>query len=522
MTLLGCATTENDEIVMEAEQILPPLETAATAPPERPNRPPVPERERLPRPARVVNLGQTSDLPPLAPVNYLASDANIYGSLTVMNDGVVGRFEQKDRDDRLEFVIDIEREGFYRLEFLVITYGGYKENYLFINDMPEGKFSAENENEFAVSSVRNVYFEAGTHTVAITAEWGWIAIQSLTVTEEGGIDSSIYEVPITLVNPNADDNALALMSFLAMNYGLYSLAGQQSQGDWRNDHGLFGGEAGFIYEQTGKRPAVIGLDMIDYSLSRVARGTTSREVEAAIEAWENNAIVTFCWHWNAPTPYIDGTWWSAFYTDHSKKDFFKKIMDGNDPEGYQLLLDDIDEIAKQLGRLNDAGVPILWRPLHEASGGWFWWGTDRDSYLKLWKLMFERLNDHHGLTNLIWVWNGQHKDWYPGDEYVDIIGEDIYPGERVYASQVNKFLEAKAYTEAPKMVAMTENGCLFDPELAKRDGAMWSFWCIWNGDFATTEQFNEFDMLRQVYNSDLVLTWEDLPDLKSYPIYFEY
>ena len=525
--LVGCAAVldssdgNNSESSMEIGQELAQTETEITETnAARPVRPPVPERERLPRPERVIRTLQSGENATLAPVEYLAAEASIYGSLAIMEDGAVGRFEQKDKEDRLEFVIEIEREGFYRLDFSAKTFGGYKENYLFLDDVAAGKFSADSE-ELAVASVRNVYFAEGIHTAAVTAEWGWIAIQALTVAEEGEADHSIYDIPITLVNPNADDNALGLMSFLVMNYGVVSLSGQQSQGDWKRDHGLFGGEAAFIYQQTGKRPAVIGLDMIDYSLSRVGMGTRSYEVEAAIEAWENNAIVTFCWHWNAPAPYIDGTWWSAFYTDHSKKGFFKKIMDGKDPEGYQLLLDDIDEIAAQLGRLNDAGVPVLWRPLHEASGGWFWWGTDRESYLKLYKLLFERLNDYHGLTNLIWVWNGQHKDWYPGDAYVDIIGEDIYAGERVYTSQVNKFLAAVDYTEAPKLVAMTENGCLADPELMMRDGGMWSYWCVWNGDFATTEKYTEFAVLKAVYDSDLVLTHEDLPDLKRYPIYVE-
>jgi mannan endo-1,4-beta-mannosidase len=196
-------------------------------------------------------------------------------------------------------------------------------------------------------------------------------------------------------------------------------------------------------------------------------------------------------------------------------------MDGNDPEGYQLLLNDIDAIAVHLARLRDAGVPILWRPLHEASGGWFWWGTDRDSYFKLWNLLFERLTFHHQLNNLIWVWNGQHADWYPGDDTVDIIGEDVYAAERDYSSQAAKFFEAAAYTDAPKIIALTENGVLFDPELAMRDGAMWSWWCVWNGDFVRTERLTEFDMLRRVYESDLVLTLEDLPDLKTFPIYID-
>jgi mannan endo-1,4-beta-mannosidase len=496
-----------------------PSPSVPEGPPEE-SPPSVIVRERLPRPERDFSHLSAPGLSGAEPVTYLAEDANLYGSLEIMDDGAVGRFTQQNPEDMLEFVVEVENEGFYRLEFLMRTMSDYKENYLIVNGAAAGALAANSE-DYEPVEVQRVFLQTGANTVGITSHWGWIAVMSLTVSGETALDPSFFEVPIKLVNPNADDNALGLMSFLAMQYGLYILSGQQSQGDWRQNHGLFGGEAGFIYEQTGKRPAVIGLDFIDYTPSRVALGARSTETEAAILAWNNNAIVTFCWHWNAPTPYIDGTWYRAFYTNHSQRGFFKRIMDGEDPEGYQMLLDDIDVIAVQLTRLRDAGVPILWRPLHEASGGWFWWGTDRESYLKLWKLMFDRLTNHHDLTNLIWVWNGQHKDWYPGDEYVDIIGEDIYAAAHDHSSQSGKFFEAAAYTDAPKMLAMTENGALFDPELAMRDGAMWAWWCVWNGNFVRTEEHTTFDTLRMFYNNGLVLTLEDLPDLKTYPIYID-
>ena len=454
---------------------------------------------------------------PYFTATLMAQDAELYGSLLVLDDGAVGQFEQRDSEDKLEFTVDIEYEGFYKLEFEMRTIGGFKSNYLHINDAPSGEFTADSA-DFSTVEVSRVYFEQGQNTVAVSAHWGWCAIRSLTITTEGALDVSLYNASANLVNPNADENALRLMSFLADTYGNYFLSGQQSQGDRNRNNGLFLAEAKFVYDTTGKRPAVIGLDMMDYSLSRVANGESSFETEAAIEAWEAGAIVTFCWHWNAPTPYIDGTWYSAFYTQHSQNGFFKKIMDGNDPQGYELLLEDIDAIAVQLTRLRDAGVPILWRPLHEASGGWFWWGTDKDSYLKLYKLLFERLTDYHNLTNLIWVWNGQHKDWYPGDEYVDIIGEDVYADAFDYSSQSAKFFEAAEYTDTNKMIVLSENGVLFDPDLAARDGAWWGYWCVWNGNFARSEEYTDFGKLIEVYNHELVLTLDELPDLKTYPI----
>jgi mannan endo-1,4-beta-mannosidase len=202
-------------------------------------------------------------------------------------------------------------------------------------------------------------------------------------------------------------------------------------------------------------------------------------------------------------------------------------MNGEDSEGYDLLMEDIDAIAKQLLVLQEAGVPVLWRPLHEASGGWFWWGASgAEAYKELYVLLYDKLTNEYGLNNLIWLWNGQDAEWYPGDEYVDIIGEDIYPGEQVYTSQIAKFLEATEYTEADKMVVLSENGCIFDPDLAIRDGAMWGFFATWGGEIVSksgglniySEQYTDIEMLKKVYAHESVLTLDELPDLKTYEI----
>ena len=148
-----------------------------------------------------------------------------------------------------------------------------------------------------------------------------------------------------------------------------------------------------------------------------------------------------------------------------------------------LLIRDIDAVANQLKRLQEADVPVLWRPLHEASGGWFWWGASGpEPYIKLYRLLFDRLTKTHNIHNLIWVWNGQDPKWYPGDEYVDIIGIDIYPGERVYSSQAAKFGEIFEWTDKNKIIALTENGCLFDPDLVFRDNVIWSYFGTWSGN----------------------------------------
>ena len=334
------------------------------------------------------------------------------------------------------------------------------------------------------------------------------------------VDESIYKVSKELVNPNATDNAKRLMSYLVDNYGKNVLSGQYC------DTGEFGKEFKVISDVTGKKPAVIGLDMIEYSPSRVENGSSSKAVEFAEQFWKDGGIVTFCWHWNAPSKYIRGEWYKGFSSDSVTIDI-EKIMNGEDQEGYDLLMEDIDAIAQQLLKLQDAGVPILWRPLHEASGGWFWWGKKgAEPYKELYRLLYDKLTNEYKINNLIWVWNGQDPEWYPGDEYVDIIGEDIYPGEQVYTSQINKYLDAVKYTDTPKMVVLSENGCVPDPDLLKRDGAMWGFWCTWGGEFVAqssafykySDTYTDAESLKKFYDNEIVITLDELPDLTQYSI----
>ena len=194
-------------------------------------------------------------------------------------------------------------------------------------------------------------------------------------------------------------------------------------------------------------------------------------------------------------------------------------MNGADPYGKEALDKDIAEIAKQLLRLQDAGVPVLWRPLHEASGGWFWWGAKgAEPYKQLWIYLYDQLTNVYGCNNLIWVWNGQAKDWYPGDEYVDIIGEDIYADNHSYSAQNAKFIELLDYADANKIIALTENGVVFDIDNVVATNARWAWFNTWNGDFVVkygkySETYTEKDILKKAYDSEHVITLDEMPDL---------
>lgn len=454
---------------------------------------------------------------------YEAEQAETSGNVHTESDregysgeGYVTGFEQD--EDACVFTITSPKDDFYDLYFYTAS-SDYKENYLYLDHESVGTIVTE-AGGFEKSVVQRVYLTQGKHQVQISKYWGWIDVDRMELVTAEPIDPSIYEIPATLCNENATQETRRLMSYLCDMYGKNILSGQYC------DTGAFGKEFQVIKKVTGKTPAVLGLDLMEYTPSRVENGSVGHATELAVQHWENGGIVTFCWHWNAPSKYLTGQWYSGFYTEQTNIDL-AKVMNGEDEEGYELLMQDIDAIAEQLQILRDEGVPVLWRPLHEASGGWFWWGASgAETYKQLYILLYDKLTNEYGLNNLIWVWNGQDADWYPGDEYVDIIGEDIYPGEHVYTSQINKYLEAAHYTQTPKMVVLSENGCVFDPELAIRDGAMWGFWCTWNGEFVAkdmaiftyNDQYTEEEALQKFYCHEAVITLDEVPDLQNYPI----
>ncbi len=452
---------------------------------------------------------------------YEAENAAIGGSNAVMNESgasggkVVGSFSGD--GDTLTFTIEVPEAGSYCMTVISKGEGGDKINNLLVDGTNMGEFSSAGSG-YGESSVRRVILTAGTHEVSIQKSWGWITVDCLKVTEDEAIQDSVYNVSNTLINPNADANAQELFDYLCGSYGKYTLAGQVG-----ND-GMNSPEFQAIYEATGKYPAIVGLDMMDYCPSRVAQGARSNAVETAIDFHENGGIATFCWHWNAPDKYMKpGTtpegnprWWGGFNTSNTDFDI-AAVMNGSDPEGKALIDADIAEIAKQLNRLRDAGVPVLWRPLHEASGGWFWWGAKGpDAYKKLWCYLYDQLTNVYGCSNLIWVWNGQAADWYPGDEYVDIIGEDIYTAEHNYGAQNAKFSELLEYPGTNKITALTENGVVFDIDNVVAANAHWAWFGTWCGDFVVTngsynDKYTERDIMRKTYNSEYVITLDELP-----------
>jgi mannan endo-1,4-beta-mannosidase len=189
------------------------------------------------------------------------------------------------------------------------------------------------------------------------------------------------------------------------------------------------------------------------------------------------------------------------------------------------MVTDIDQIAIQLKRLEAAGVPVLWRPLHEASGAWFWWGASGPTpYKAVWQLIWDRLIKVHHLSNLIWVWNAQNGDWYPGDDTVDIISTDIYGGDKMYSPWKDSWTLCNSWStgDQPKIIALSENGPIPDPDQLVNDRVPWSWFMTWNDgdqgkpedDFFSGDKYMDRAHKLKVYNHPYVLTLDRLPKLQ--------
>lgn len=302
----------------------------------------------------------------------------------------------------------------------------------------------------------------------------------------------------TLVNPNADDCAKELMNYLKSVYGKKIIAGQyineyedfedayfrKDPTDADSPMTVFrANELQAVYSVTGDYPALLGLDV-----SGIECGERRYSVAQALEWHEAGGIVTLCWHWKVDN--LDGKP-RAFYTEQTSFNLAAALAD-KDGALYKGLLADVDAVAKAMKPLSEAGVPVLWRPLHEASGGWFWWGASGpEAYKELWDILYDRMTNVHGLNNLIWVYNGQNEDWYVGDDKCDVIGDDPYydyNSREEYEKDTANSLRFKTnYSYGKnKMIMMSENDFVPDVAKAWKKNTRWLTFCTWCREFVCT------------------------------------
>ncbi|MDY4413748.1 MAG: glycosyl hydrolase [Ruminococcus sp.] len=446
----------------------------------------------------------------------------------------------------MSFTVDAPETGMYRLVSRSLMYLGNE------GEIREGSVSVERADGTSWSktvkiprtsdwndySFGDIKLTKGENTITFGGGWGYCLYDSVTLTQTPPPDYS--KATDTLVDSKATDEAKALMKYLKSVYGSHIISGQQEIYGGGND-GNSELEFEYIDEVTGKQPAIRGFDFMNYNpLYGWEDGTTERAI-----AWakEKNGIVTASWHINVPIDFdnyeigdaVD--WKQCTYKNYqaSNSTFNTANILVEDSKERAYFEEAMKDLAEQLLKLQEAGVPIIFRPLHEAQGNegnfgdgtsWFWWG-DRGSevYKELWKLLYNTLTETYGLHNIIWEYNSYNYSnshtWYPGDEYVDIVAYDKYnvdynrddgltsgPNLSAISAIYNYLVEL---TDGKKMVAMSENDTIPSVDNLTVENAGWLYFCPWYGEHLMSERYQDADNLKEIYNSDYCITLDELP-----------
>lgn len=260
-----------------------------------------------------------------------------------------------------------------------------------------------------------------------------------------------------------------------------------------------------VHDITGVYPGLWGGDFL-FSADDIANRATM--VNEAENEWSQGSLVTLMWHMCPPTMAEPCDWSSGVESHLSDSQWNELVTDGTALNNAWKAR--LDKIVPYLQSLKDAGVPVLWRVLHEMNEGWSWWGGHPGSggSAKLYQITHDYLAGTKGLTNLIWVWNvkdldaGSIASYYPGSSYVDVAGLDSWnnafpPGEYYQTMQ----------SVAPgKPIALAEVGTLPTPaHLAAQP--RWTYFMVW-AEYLTNQ--NSDDAIKATYYDYQVLHRGDI------------
>lgn len=313
------------------------------------------------------------------------------------------------------------------------------------------------------------------------------------------------------VYPDSQECVKSVLRYLAEISGKKIISGQHTQNHAQK-------ELHFIEKLTGKKPALLGFELLSYS-PNINYADTDEECMEEVQqnygtlrrAWDwaaQKGLITFTWHWFSP---LSGRS-KSFYAKNTDFDSRKACVKGT--AEYNAMISDLDVMAGILRPFCEAKIPILWRPLHEGDGDWFWWGANgSDALKKLYRIMFERFTKTHRLNNLIWVWNSHVPGCYPGDDVVDILSRDIYAPPHEHSTFASQYKELASLTAQNKITILAENGTMLDTAASLKERLGWASFMTWSHEFCLSEQYTDFDFVKKVYSSPNVICKEDLPEL---------
>lgn len=223
-----------------------------------------------------------------------------------------------------------------------------------------------------------------------------------------------------------------------------------------------------VLSVTGDYPAVMGFDLGEIELGHIKNldGVPFDRIRNEIIAqYKRNGIITLSWH-----PHNPVTGKSAW--DPSGNAVKEIFPEGSMYSKFDGWLKIVAGFINSLKTEDGVKIPIIFRPWHEMSGGWFWWGKESctsEEYKRLYMLTHDKLEKEYHCDNIVWAFspNSGYNDfmkYYPGSSYVDILGVDLYEFDKdnaKYQKSLKHDLDeiTQIGKKEKKIVALTETGC---------------------------------------------------------------
>ena len=272
---------------------------------------------------------------------------------------------------------------------------------------------------------------------------------------------------VDLVDPDATYKTKALfanLKQLSVDHLLFGHQDDLAYGvHWKREAGRSD-----VKDVTGAYPSVYGWELGDLELGAEENldGVNFVDMQGwIIEGFRRGGVITISWHMDNPASM--GSSWDTTRAVHT-------ILPGGEKhEMFKSWLDRFVEFDKGLVA-DGTPIPIIFRPWHEHSGSWFWWGGDNvtpEEYIQLWKFTVEYLRDENDLHNLLYAYSTdvidteeEYFEHYPGDEWVDLLGYDDYRSlrsEETVADMTRRLRMIVELAEARgKLSAVTESGAM--------------------------------------------------------------
>lgn len=477
----------------------------------------------------------------------------------------------------MTFTVQVDETAMYDIATQVLIHQyDWTTSVILVNGVEAGSMLTTPRTCDSVYTITaSAKIKAGENT--ITVGNGAIGVDYVSVERH---PDPVFNISSTPVTPGATEAAYKVLDFLKDNFGTKTISGmmisdQVFNYDYGNMKLLKAGECtpadsckysdaevawtgqtdiAEFYNRSGHYPAIGGFDMLFAAGGRHEegwfKGYTENNLVMTEELWNKGGIPTFTWHWKVGEDTIFYTQANG-YKNAGCTEGVTKTADNNtcfnytkaftdstckeintSSEVYQNIVNDVDIVSNYFLQLQEKDIAVVWRPLHEASGGWFWWGVaSAECYVQLYRLVFDRMVNTNGVKNLLWVWNintdptygydysALNGAWYPGDEYVDIVAVDIYDPLLNHNSGANYYNKIISEVGTNKLIALSENGAIPDIDSIAEDKAYWSYWMTWSqtwsGNFLDK---TPTDMWKKNLDDERIIALDDMPGWADYNV----